>query len=363
MTARTAVDGITLRAVPVSLTTRHPFRIARQGTGEFQNVLVALRWRDHVGYGEAASSTYYGETQATVLAALAAMEPILAARDASPFALERLTNECAARLRRNPAAHAAIDGALHDLLGHAVGSPVRDLLGLRGLALPETSLTIGIDAPEVMAQKVREAAGWGTLKIKLGFPGDVEVVQEIRRLTTQRLRADANCGWSVRDAITRTRALADLGVEMIEQPVPPEDRDGLRYVRRRSALPIYADESVETAADVPRLAGAVDGVNLKLAKCGGLVEMRRAIHTARAHGMGVMIGCMIETAVGVTTAAQLAPLVDLVDLDGSALLARDPMRGMTVDHGTMTLPETPGLGCAPEDPAIATALAARAVRG
>ncbi len=350
------MDGIHVHVAPVSLTTRHPFRIARQGTGEFQNVLIALRWRGHVGYGEAASSTYYGETQATVEAALRALAPILARADATPFALESLTSECRARLRRNPAAHAAIDGALHDLLGRALGAPVRDVFGLRGLPLPETSITIGIDTPDVMAQKVREAAAWSTLKIKMGFTGDIEVVQEIRRLTQQRLRVDANCGWTPREAVEKSRALADLGVELIEQPVPPENIDGLRFVRERGALPVFADESVETASDIPRLAGAVDGVNLKLAKCGGLAEMRRAIHVARAHGLRVMIGCMIETAVGVTTAAQLAALVDVVDLDGSALLAHDPMRGMRVDRGAIALPDEPGLGVAPVDADVAAAL-------
>jgi L-alanine-DL-glutamate epimerase-like enolase superfamily enzyme len=350
------VAGIALTAVPLRLETRHPFRISRGGTGEFQSVLVALHWNGLTGYGEAASSTYFGETTGTVLAALDAYRPLLAESTASPFQLERLLTDCTTRLRRNPAAHAAVDAALHDLLGKALDAPVRSLLGLQGLDHPFTSLTIGIDTPEIMARKVKEAAGWKALKIKVGFPGDVEVVQEIRHITQQTLRVDANAAWTPREAVTRARALAQLGVEMIEQPVAPEDVAGLRFVRERVDVPIYADESVETAADLPRLQGAVDGVNIKLAKCGGVREMLRMIHTARSLGLRVMLGCMIETSVGVTAAAQLACLADVLDLDGSSLLARDPTHGMEVDRGTITLPDAPGLGVTPLDRDLARAL-------
>lgn len=349
-------SGITLRALPLALQTRHPFRIARGGNGEFQTVLVALGWRGLTGYGEAASSTYFGENTGTVLAALRVYARELAVADASPFALDALLDRCRARLRHNPAARAAVDLALHDLLGKALGAPLTDVWGLRGLPLPQTSLTIAIDTPEIMVAKVREAAGWGALKIKVGFAGDVEVVQEIRRLTNQTLHVDANEGWSPREAVTRGRAMAALGVDMIEQPVPAADLDGLQFVRERVEVPVYADEACETSDDLPRLAGRVDGINIKLAKCGGLREMRRMIHTARALELRVMFGCMVETSVGVTAAAQLASQADVLDLDGSTLLARDPMRGMDVDRGVIALRDAPGLGVAPRDRAVAKAL-------
>ena len=348
--------GITLRAVALTLETRHPFRIARGGSSEFQTVLIALGWRGMTGYGEAASSTYVGENTGTVWAALRTLAQVLKAPGATPFAAERLLDECHARLRHNPAARAAVDMALHDLLGKALDAPVTDLWGLRGLPLPPTSLTIAIDAPEVMVAKVREAAGWGTLKIKVGFPGDVEVVQDIRRLTDQTLHVDANEGWTVREAVTRGRQLAALGVDMIEQPVPAADLEGLRFVRDHVGVPVFADEACVTSADLPRLAGVVDGINIKLAKCGGLREMRRMIDTARALQLRVMFGCMVETSVGVTAAAQLGSQADVLDLDGSTLLARDPMRGMTVECGVITLSEAPGLGVGPRDRAVGKAL-------
>jgi L-alanine-DL-glutamate epimerase-like enolase superfamily enzyme len=197
-----------------------------------------------------------------------------------------------------------------------------------------------------MRQKVREAAGYPILKLKVGTARDEEILRMIRDEAPEKtLRVDANTAWTAKEAIRRIPMLEEFGVEFVEQPLPPGDLEGLRLVRKASRLPIVADESCEVAEDVPRLAGAVDGVNIKLAKCGSLREAVRIVHAARAHGMSVMIGCMIESTLGIAAALQLTPLVDYVDLDGAALLAEDPFTGPGMEgDGRLRFNHTPGLG-------------------
>jgi L-alanine-DL-glutamate epimerase-like enolase superfamily enzyme len=236
--------------------------------------------------------------------------------------------------------------ALHDLLGKRLGVPVWRLWGLDPVDAPRSSFTIGIDEPEVMREKVREAAEYDILKVKVGTARDREVLQMIRDEAPEKtLRVDANTAWTAKEAIRHIPLLEEFGVEFVEQPLPPEDLEGLRTVRRRSRLPIIADESCEVASDVARLAGAVDGVNIKLAKCGSLREAIRIVHAARAHGMSVMIGCMVESTLGIAAAMQLAPLVDYADLDGAALLANDPFYGPGLENdGSLRFNDDPGFG-------------------
>jgi L-Ala-D/L-Glu epimerase len=231
-------------------------------------------------------------------------------------------------------------------VGKKLGMPVWRLWGLDPAAAPRSSFTIGIDSPEVMREKVREAAGYGILKIKVGTPRDREVLQMIRDLAPEKtLRVDANTAWTAKEAISRIPMLEEFGVEFVEQPLHPDDLEGLRLVRKRSRLPIIADESCKTAADVAKLVGAVDGVNIKLAKCGSLREAIRIVHAARAHGMSVMIGCMIESTLGIAAAVQITPLVDYADLDGAALLADDPFYGPGLESdGRLRFSDDPGLG-------------------
>jgi L-alanine-DL-glutamate epimerase-like enolase superfamily enzyme len=245
------------------------------------------------------------------------------------------------------AAEAAVDMALHDLAGQRLGVPVYALLGLDPRRAPETSFTIGLDTPEVVVQKVREAAAYPILKVKVGTDDDRAVLEAVRDTTRQRLRVDANEGWTPSGAEERLRWLASLGVEMVEQPLPASMLEETRALRRRSPLPFFADESVHRAQDVPRLAGAFDGVNVKLMKCGGLGEALRVIAVARACGLQVMLGCMIESSLGITAAAHLSPLADTADLDGNLLLEEDPFVGATVREGRLVLPEAPGLGVRP----------------
>ena len=225
-----------------------------------------------------------------------------------------------------PAAEAAIDMALRDLAGKRLGAPLWELLGIDPRPTPPTSFTIGLDTPEVVARKVREAGDFEILKIKLGSDEDRAVLEAVRDVTDRPVRVDANEGWTLEEARERLEWLAGMGVELVEQPLPADQLDESRELRRLSPLPIVADESVHRAADIPRLAEAFDGINIKLMKCGGLGEALRMIHVARAHGMKVMLGCMIESSLAVTAAAHLSPLVDWADLDGNLLVTNDPFR-------------------------------------
>ena len=239
-----------------------------------------------------------------------------------------------------------MSAALHDMIGKRLGVPVYKLWGLDPAASPPTSFTIGI-APdeETLRARVVEAAQYPVLKIKLGTSWDERIVRIVRELAPKKvLRVDANAAWTPKHTLRMVPILQELGVEFVEQPLPPDDLEGLRFVRERSSLPIVADESCLVASDIPKLAGAVDGINIKLAKCGGLREALRMIATARAHGMLVMAGCMIESSLGITAAAQFAPLLDCVDLDGAALVSNDPYVGATIDGGVIRIPDGAGLG-------------------
>jgi L-alanine-DL-glutamate epimerase-like enolase superfamily enzyme len=247
-------------------------------------------------------------------------------------------------LRGNAAARAALSAALHDLVGKRLGIPVYRLWGLDPCLAPKSTFTIGLDEPDRIKAKVREAEEFPILKVKLGTDRDLEILRAIREATDKEIRVDANCGWTVKGAIRMLPVLEEFGVTVLEQPLPPEDLDGLAAVTAQAEIPVIADESCKTVADIPPLIGKVDGINIKLAKCGGLREALRMVAVARAHGLMVMVGCMIESSLGITAAAHFTPLVDIVDLDGAALLSNDPFIGAHIDGGQLTLPSDPGLG-------------------
>jgi L-alanine-DL-glutamate epimerase-like enolase superfamily enzyme len=233
---------------------------------------------------------------------------------------------------------------LHDLVGKRLGVPVYRLWGLDPAKAPRSTFTIGIDTPAKMRAKVLEAAEYPILKIKLGTERDVEILRTVREATDREIRVDANCAWTLKQTVQMLPVLKEFGVTVLEQPLPPDQLDGLGEIRRRADIPVIADESCLTAIDIPPLVGKVDGINIKLAKCGGLREALRMIAVARAHGLMVMVGCMIETSLGITAAAHFSPLVDIVDLDGAALLDADPFVGARIDGGQVTLPTGAGLG-------------------
>ncbi|MEO6528838.1 MAG: dipeptide epimerase [Gemmatimonadaceae bacterium] len=329
----------------IALRTKHPFIIARGGSSEYRVVRVTVTADDGAtGWGEAAPSTFYGETADTVVSVLPILGRVLDGADG--WSLEALEHGLAKAIRFNGAARAAVSAALHDLAAKRLGVPLYRMWGLDPAASPLTSYTIAIAPDEAtLRQRVAEAAPYPVLKIKLGTAWDERIVQLVRELAPDKvLRVDANAAWTPKHALRMIPRLQELGVEFVEQPLAPQDVEGLRFVRERSSLPIIADESCLVAADIPALAGVVDGINIKLAKCGGLREALRMISTARAHDMMVMAGCMIESSLGITAAAQFAPLLDCADYDGAALVSNDPYLGATIDGGVIRLPDAPGLG-------------------
>lgn len=335
-------NRLRVQAEILTLRTRHPFRIARGHQDSYRTVLVKVLDADGVeGWGEAAPQRFYGETPETVLAAL---EVYATAMPETGFDLEEGERALERAMVGNNAARAALSTALHDLVGKRLGIPLWKLWGLDPARAPQSTFTIGIDTPEMIRQKVREAEEYPILKIKLGLDNDLEILKAIRDVTDRELRVDANCGWTRKQAIRMLPVLEEFGVTVLEQPLVADDLDGLAAVARASRIPVVVDESCLVAADIPRLVGRVDGINIKLAKTGSLREALRMIAIARAHHLMVMVGCMIESSVGITAAAHFTPLVDIADLDGAALLAVDPFQGARIDGGQIRLPDGPGLG-------------------
>jgi L-alanine-DL-glutamate epimerase-like enolase superfamily enzyme len=322
----------------------HEFRIARGGSHTADTLLVEIEHDGRVGRGEGIPIGYLGWTLDSMSDAVSAMGELLAGRD--PAHVDALSEDLLAAFPDQRSAVCAVTGALWDLHGQAVGRPVHELLGLDPGRCGLTSFTIGLASREAMLAKADEAEQYPILKVKCGGPGDLDNVRALAEHTGKPMWVDANCGWSVDQAADIAGRLAELGVAVIEQPVPAGDGDAERLARVRevSPLPVLADESCPTVADVPRLCGAVDGVNVKLDKVGGLSAGLRAIHAARACGMSIMLGCFGASSVSLTAAAQLTPLVDYPDLDGHLLVADDPFRGMIAPNGRITLPQTPGLG-------------------
>ncbi len=326
----------------LTLTTKHPFVIARGGSSEYRTVWVRLIDDDGVeGWGEAAPSEFYGETADTVMAALEAYRGAL---PKDPFDLEGAERTWLDLLGGNGSARAALSSALHDLMAKRLGVPLYQVWGLNPAEAPLSTYTIGMDTAERIRQKVAEAEQYPVLKVKLGSDRDREILQTIRGASDKEIRVDANCAWTVKQAVAMLPVLEEFGVTVLEQPLAADDIDGFAQLTGVSTIPIIADESCVTSHDIPRLVGAVDGINIKLAKCGGLREALRMIAIARAHHMMVMVGCMVESSLAITAAAHFTPLVDIVDLDGAALLANDPFRGATIGNGQVELPSGPGLG-------------------
>ena len=330
-----------LSCEPLDLATAFEFRIAHGSRRGHENTFVKLEHEGIEGWGEAAPSHYYGETREFVESALEAWAPLLGD---DPFALDGIEARLDQALQGQRSARAAIETALHDWVGKRLGMPVWRLFGLDRSRTPLSCVTLGMASPEEMELKLDAVRDFPALKVKLGGPGDVENLQRIRGSYTGRIRVDANAAWSAADAVRVLRRIEPLDLELVEQPVARGELDGLRWVRERSGIPVFADESCHRADDIAQLAGRVDGVNLKLMKAGGLREMVRTIHAARAHGMQVMLGSMVESSLALSAAAQLAPLADYLDLDGHWLLARDPFRGAPGERGRIELSDRPGLG-------------------
>ena len=318
----------------IELPLKNAFTISRGSQDVAENVVIEVSDGEHTGVGGAAPSPHYGETPGTVEAVLLDLLGVVESIG-DPHALAAIERRMYETVQGNPAARCAVDIACHDLAAKRLSLPLYRYWGLAPDA-PRTSYTIGLDATERMGEKTVEAidAGFETLKVKLGTDRDLEIIETIREAAPDAtVRVDANEAWRPNEAVRRIRELDALGVEFVEQPVPAGEPESLRFVHERSVLPIAADESCVTLADIPRVADRAAIANIKLMKCGGLREAKRMIAAARAHGLDVMLGCMIESNASIAAACHLAPLVEYVDLDGSLLLAEDPYEGISMPGG------------------------------
>ena len=322
---------------PITLDLRTTFRIAHGASDQRHNVLVYL----DEGVGEAPAVPYYGETQQGIIEYLKSLPNL----GDDPFDMDAVL---AKRPAGSRAARAAIDVALHDLWGKKLGQPLYKLFGLNPARIPSTSFTIGLDEPEIMAEQAK-SCGYPILKIKLGGPKDEAVLAAIRKATDAKIRVDANAGWTRDGALEIIPKLVEYDLEHIEQPLAVDDVEGYFWLKKKLRdlnvkTPIFADESAKNSRDVAKLAGAVDGVVVKAMKSEGIRETLRMIHTARAHDMLIMLSCMVESSVGVTAAAHLAPLCDSVDLDGPLLIKNDPYRGLHYHGAKISLSDGNGIG-------------------
>lgn len=330
-----------LRLYPYNLELKSPFTITH-GTRTHQPTLIVELMEDgHHGLGEATATRYYGLTlegmQQTLEGLRAQIEgTLLETPEAYWEALHPL-------LAAHPFEHCALDVAAHDLHARRLGKPLYKVWSLELENLPLTNYTIGIGTIDEMVAKIQEMP-WPLYKIKLGTDHDLEIVRALRSVTGARLRVDANTGWTAEQTIELAPAFKELGVEFIEQPLKPDDWDGMKRVYEKSVLPVIADESCQREEDVDRCRGFFHGINIKLMKCGGLTPARRMITRARALGMQVMVGCMTESTVGISAIAHLLPLLDYVDMDGPLLLKKDIATGVCIDPGGVHFPNLPGTG-------------------
>jgi L-alanine-DL-glutamate epimerase-like enolase superfamily enzyme len=332
-----------LEVVPITLKAKHPFGIARGARTEQQVFVFTLTWQGLTGLGESSPPPYYGETVDTVPAAAKLVEKKL---DGTPESLkDRLANgDLRELLDGHASVRAALDMALWDLHGKQQGKPVYEMLGLDPTRTPATSFTIGIDTPEVVDRKVDEAAPYRILKMKMGVPGDLALLERVIARCGKTIRVDANEGWDVEAALQMSGELNAKGIEFIEQPIHHDNEEDLRTLKRLSPLPIILDESIIDPGDVARRHDQGHGVNIKLMKCGGITPALALIEEATKAKLRIMLGCMLETSVAITAAAHLSPLVHYADLDGNLLVSNDPFEGVTVENSKLVLPDRPGLG-------------------
>jgi L-alanine-DL-glutamate epimerase-like enolase superfamily enzyme len=327
----------------VRLKLRHTWTTT-MSSSEYRDTLY-FRYRSAgiTGIGEGAPIVRYKESAETGKKAIESIRSLLAASD--PWKYRAILQEVFAKIPGEWAAKSAIDIALHDWIGQKLGIPLYRYFGLDPAAAPVTTFSIGIDTPEITKQKVLEAEPYPVLKIKVGLDKDESTLEAIRSVTKKPLRLDANEGFqSKEEAVRKINWLESLGAQFIEQPLPAHMYEEQKWVRSRVHIPILADEAVLRAEDIPKIADAYDGVVIKLDKTGGLLGAMQMIHTARAHKLKTMLGCMVSSSVTITAAAHLSPLVDFADLDGNLLIANDPFSGVRVQQGKLVLPDLPGLG-------------------
>ncbi|MEI6049382.1 MAG: dipeptide epimerase [Bacteroidota bacterium] len=335
-------SGMTLRFRPYELQLKHVFTLASGSRSTTPVMLTEIEYENIIGYGEASMPPYLGESHATANSFLKLVDLI---QFASPFLMEEILAYVDQLAPGNYAAKASVDIALHDLVGKLMNQPWYRIWGLNPDHTPNTSFTIGIDKPEVVKEKVREASPYKILKVKLGQGNDKEMIQSVRSVTNTLICVDVNQGWTDRNmALKMTQWLKEQGVVFVEQPMPKSAVDNIAWLTQNSPLPIIADEAIQTVTDFKKVQGVYSGINIKLMKCGGMRAAYKMINMARALDMKVMIGCMTETSCAVSAAAQLSPLVDWADLDGNLLISNDVFEGIKIKDGKIILPDRPGIG-------------------
>ena len=310
------------------------------------DVQVKIEYDGFTGYGEASMPPYLGQTVESVSSFLRKVD---LEKFKDPFQIDDILTYVDGLSEGDTAAKAAVDIALHDLVGKLLGQPWYRIWGLDPAKAPDTTFTIGIDTPDVVREKTKECADkFNILKVKVGLDNDKEMIETIREITDLPIAVDANQGWKdKKQALEMIHWLAEHGVVMVEQPMPKEALDDNAWITENSPLPVFADEAIQRLRDIPAIKGAYSGINIKLMKCTGMREAWKMANYARAEGMRVMIGCMTETSCAVSAAAQLSPVVDFADLDGNLLISNDLFEGMTVEKGKITLPDRPGIGIKP----------------
>jgi L-alanine-DL-glutamate epimerase-like enolase superfamily enzyme len=334
---------IELELKTYDLRLRDPFTIARSTTTVQSTLIVQLHCDGLVGLGEATVNDYYGASLENMSQALRAVQPQLAQMKLENPA--EIWRELDPILGSNRFAQCALDCAMWDLFAQQHGLPLARLWGFDADApCPPTCYTLGIDQPEVMLRKMQAMPDWPVYKIKLGHDGGLENVRYLRQHTPATFRVDANCSWRPEQVLPMAEELAQLNVELIEQPLPAEDYAAMRPLKGKSPLPLMADESCQVESDVDRCIDCFDAINVKLVKCGGLTPARRMIARAKQNGLKVMVGCMTESSVGIAAGVHLLPLLDYADLDGALLLAEDIASGLIWKAGYCQMPQAPGLG-------------------
>lgn len=343
-----AVPRMRLRFFPYELKLRHVFTVATYSRSTTPDVQVEIEYDGITGYGEASMPPYLQKELGTVESVMDFLKQLQGKIGdfADPFQLEDILAYVDRMSEGNVAAKAAVDIALHDLVGKLLQAPWYKIWGLDKEKTPSTTYTIGIDTPDVVRQKTKECASqFNILKVKLGRENDKEMIETIRSVTDLPIAVDANQGWTDRRyALDMIHWLKEQGIVMVEQPMPKTRLDDIAWITQHSPLPIFADESVQRLKDIPRLKGAFTGINIKLMKCTGMREAWKMLNLARALDMKVMVGCMTETSCAISAASQFSPAVDFADLDGALLIANDRFRGMEVVKGKITLPDWPGIG-------------------
>lgn len=344
MEANTSPAGpATLASEIVRLRLRHTWTTTMSSSDYRDNLHLRFTRDGITGLGEGAPIVRYNEDAESARKAVESVRDYLLS--ANPWQFEKIMAEIFRRIQGQYAGKAALDIALMDWIGQRLGVPLYRHFGLDARDTPVTTFSVGIDTPEITRQKVREAEAFPILKIKVGLQTDEATIEAVRSVTKKPLRVDANEGWKDKEeAVRKINWLETQGVQFVEQPMPASMLEEIRWVRRRVHIPLIADEACLHPADIPKLVDAFDGVNIKLMKCGGMLEAFRMIQIAKSLGLKTMLGCMIESSIGVSAAAHLSPLVDYADLDGNLLIANDPYSGVKVKEGKLILPDRPGLG-------------------